>query len=122
MRCISPPRAGCTSSRQSLRGSDRLAILRAEQELPSATVTDFSNRSSIVAGSAARLHLFSFTPVGSIMARALTVSVPLTGDDMATTGTIKRLVPDKGFGFIAASDGSEYFFHQSGCQSPFDQL
>jgi CspA family cold shock protein len=33
---------------------------------------------------------------------------------MATTnGTIKRLVADKGFGFVAASDGTEYFFHQS---------
>ena len=41
---------------------------------------------------------------------------------MATsTGTIKRLVHEKGFGFIAASDG-EYFFHQSSCQTPFDQL
>ena len=28
------------------------------------------------------------------------------------TGTIKRLVKDKGFGFIA-SEGSEYFFHRS---------
>jgi len=44
-----------------------------------------------------------------------------TGDDMAT-GTIKRLVHDKGFGFIAASDGGEYFFHQSSCQTPFNQL
>ena len=35
---------------------------------------------------------------------------------MATmNGTIKRLVSDKGFGFIAAGDGSEYFFHQSAC-------
>ena len=34
---------------------------------------------------------------------------------MATmNGTIKRLT-DKGFGFIAASDGAEYFFHQSAC-------
>ena len=34
------------------------------------------------------------------------------GDDMATmSGTIKRLVSDKGFGFIAAGDGNEYFFH-----------
>ena len=43
---------------------------------------------------------------------------------MATTsnGTIKRLVTDKGFGFIAASDGVEYFFHQSSCQTPFNQL
>ena len=30
-------------------------------------------------------------------------------------GTIKRLVSDKGFGFIAASDGTEYFFHNSAC-------
>src|SRR5438132_837411 len=40
----------------------------------------------------------------------------------STNGTIKRLVHDKGFGFIAASDGSEYFFHQSSCQTPFDEL
>jgi CspA family cold shock protein len=43
---------------------------------------------------------------------------------MAATmnGTIKRLT-DKGFGFIAASDGSEYFFHQSAVQSVrFDDL
>jgi cold shock CspA family protein len=31
------------------------------------------------------------------------------------TGTIKRLVSDKGFGFVAAQDGNEYFFHQSAC-------
>ena len=31
-------------------------------------------------------------------------------------GTLKRLVSDKGFGFIAAGDGTEYFFHQSACQ------
>ncbi len=38
-------------------------------------------------------------------------------------GTIKRLVSDKGFGFIATSDGTEYFFHQSGCVQPaFDEL
>jgi CspA family cold shock protein len=43
---------------------------------------------------------------------------------MATTmnGTIKRLT-DKGFGFIAASDGTEYFFHQSACGGVrFDEL
>ena len=37
-------------------------------------------------------------------------------------GTIKRLT-DKGFGFIAASDGTEYFFHQSACRGVrFDEL
>ena len=38
------------------------------------------------------------------------------------TGTIKRIT-DKGFGFIAASDGVEYFVHQSACiKTPFDSL
>ena len=38
-------------------------------------------------------------------------------------GTIKRLVSDKGFGFILAADGVEYFFHNSACQQfAFDDL
>jgi CspA family cold shock protein len=42
---------------------------------------------------------------------------------MATqSGTIKRIT-DKGFGFIAAADGTEYFFHQSACVGArFDDL
>ena len=39
-----------------------------------------------------------------------------------TTGTIKRIT-DKGFGFIAAADGTEYFFHQSACTgTPFNSM
>jgi CspA family cold shock protein len=42
---------------------------------------------------------------------------------MAVTGTITRLVSEKGFGFVAATDGSEYFFHQSACTNArFDDL
>jgi len=43
---------------------------------------------------------------------------------MATlNGTIKRLVSDKGFGFILAADGNEYFFHNSACTGvAFDAL
>ena len=38
-------------------------------------------------------------------------------------GTIKRLMSDKGFGFVEATDGNEYFFHQSGCSGvQFDEL
>ena len=38
-------------------------------------------------------------------------------------GTIKRLVVAKGFGFVAAADGNEYFFHQSACaDGQFEQL
>jgi CspA family cold shock protein len=38
-----------------------------------------------------------------------------------TTGTIKKLVADRGFGFITAEDGKEYFFHRSSIES-FDSL
>jgi cold shock protein len=33
----------------------------------------------------------------------------------AINGTIKRLVSEKGFGFVAAEDATEYFFHHSAC-------
>ena len=36
------------------------------------------------------------------------------------TGTIKKLVSDRGFGFIAADDGKEYFFHRSSTEADFD--
>ena len=42
---------------------------------------------------------------------------------MSMNGTITRLVSDKGFGFIAAADGTEYFFHPSACTgTAFNQL
>lgn len=31
-----------------------------------------------------------------------------------TTGTVKRVVTDRGFGFIADEEGKEHFFHFSG--------
>ena len=38
-------------------------------------------------------------------------------------GTITRLISDKGFGFVQAEDGTEYFFHQSACaDARFDEL
>jgi CspA family cold shock protein len=38
-------------------------------------------------------------------------------------GTIKRLVRDKGFGFVASERGEEYFFHRSACVGmSFDEL
>lgn len=38
-------------------------------------------------------------------------------------GTIKRLVKDRGFGFILAADGHEYFFHSTALQNrQFDSL
>ncbi len=41
----------------------------------------------------------------------------------AMNGTIKRLVSEKGFGFVEAGDGNQYFFHQSACDGvQFDDL
>jgi CspA family cold shock protein len=37
-----------------------------------------------------------------------------------TTGTVKKVVSDRGFGFITAEDGKEYFFHRGGLQAPLD--
>jgi CspA family cold shock protein len=40
------------------------------------------------------------------------------------TGTIKKVVADRGFGFITADDTKEYFFHRNSLDSTlnFDQL
>jgi CspA family cold shock protein len=37
-----------------------------------------------------------------------------------TTGTIKKVVSDRGFGFITAEDEKEYFFHRGGLESSLD--
>lgn len=36
------------------------------------------------------------------------------------TGTIKKVVSDRGFGFIVADDAKEYFFHRSGLEVSLD--
>jgi len=37
-----------------------------------------------------------------------------------TTGTIKKIVSDRGFGFITAEDGKDYFFHRDGLTASLD--
>jgi cold shock protein len=39
---------------------------------------------------------------------------------LMTTGTIKKIVADRGFGFISAEDAKEYFFHRGGLDSSLD--
>ena len=36
------------------------------------------------------------------------------------TGTIKKIVADKGFGFITADDAKDYFFHRDGLDQSID--
>jgi CspA family cold shock protein len=37
-----------------------------------------------------------------------------------TTGTIKKVISDRGFGFITADDGKDYFFHRGALDSSLD--
>jgi CspA family cold shock protein len=37
-----------------------------------------------------------------------------------TAGTIKKVVADRGFGFIAAEDSKEYFFHRGALDTSLD--
>jgi CspA family cold shock protein len=37
-----------------------------------------------------------------------------------TTGTIKKVVADRGFGFITAEDAKDYFFHRDGLDPSID--
>ena len=37
-----------------------------------------------------------------------------------TTGTIKKVVADRGFGFITAEDTKEYFFHRGALDASLD--
>ena len=41
-----------------------------------------------------------------------------------STGTMVMVVADRGFGFITAEDGKDYFFHRGGLTPPleFDSL
>jgi CspA family cold shock protein len=36
------------------------------------------------------------------------------------SGTIRRVISERGFGFIADADGTEFFFHKDGLQSSLD--
>jgi cold shock protein len=44
----------------------------------------------------------------------------IRGDDM--TGTIKRLIRERAFGFLRTADGHEYYFHRSGTLADWDTL
>ena len=42
--------------------------------------------------------------------------------DVAQNGTIKRLVMDRGFGFLSGEDGKEYFFHRPSVVGTFEGM
>lgn len=39
---------------------------------------------------------------------------------IVASGTVKKLVSERGFGFITGEDGKDYFFHRDGVEQPLD--
>ncbi len=37
-----------------------------------------------------------------------------------TNGTVKKVIADRGFGFITSDDGKDYFFHRDSLDSSLD--
>lgn len=52
--------------------------------------------------------------------RALSIPVREVLEVLMTTGTIKKIVADRGFGFITAEDAKEYFFHRGALDQSID--
>jgi CspA family cold shock protein len=50
----------------------------------------------------------------------LSQSFGKTWEVNVATGTIKKVVADRGFGFITADDAKEYFFHRNSLDSSLD--
>jgi CspA family cold shock protein len=90
--------------------------LPGHQLSPDATVTPTAEVARKKISSVAKQRLGIYLPLDFSFSRR-------KGMAASMNGTIKRLVSDKGFGFILADDGNEYFFHNSACRDTrFDQL
>jgi CspA family cold shock protein len=60
--------------------------------------------------------------VDHLLERTVRSAIPVREvlEVLMTTGTIKKVIADRGFGFIAAEDSKEYFFHRGGLDSSLD--
>jgi CspA family cold shock protein len=60
--------------------------------------------------------------VDPLFERTVRHRCPSSGSEEArmATGTVKRVIGDRGFGFIAAEDEKEYFFHRGGLDATLD--
>jgi CspA family cold shock protein len=67
-------------------------------------------------------HLASSRPATRAAAVVAAARRPSLREAIVKTGTIARLLADKGFGFVRGSDGQEYFFHRSGAGQGFIDL
>jgi CspA family cold shock protein len=60
--------------------------------------------------------------VDSLLERTVRTNLPVREalEVIMATGTIKKVIADRGFGFITAEDAKEYFFHRGGLDSSLD--
>jgi CspA family cold shock protein len=60
--------------------------------------------------------------VNLLLERTVRPAIPVREvlEVIMATGTIKKVVADRGFGFIVAEDAKEYFFHRGGLDSSLD--
>jgi CspA family cold shock protein len=60
--------------------------------------------------------------VDSLFERTVRSAIPVREvlEVSMTTGTIKKVIAERGFGFISAEDEKEYFFHRGGLDSSLD--
>jgi CspA family cold shock protein len=60
--------------------------------------------------------------VDPLLERTVRLAIPVREvlEVLMTTGTIKKVVADRGFGFIVAEDAKEYFFHRGGLDASLD--
>ena len=65
---------------------------------------------------------FRTRPNGTELEAGLLGTPGVLKETRMSSGTIKRLVRDRGFGFIRDDGGQEWFFHRSSVQGSFDQL
>jgi cold shock protein len=67
-------------------------------------------------------QLFAETALERVLISPLLGHGCVPKETRMSSGTIKRLVRDRGFGFIRDDAGQEWFFHRSSVQGSFDQL
>ena len=60
--------------------------------------------------------------VDPLLERTVRQAIPVREalEVIMATGTIKKVVADRGFGFISAEDAKEYFFHRDGLDASLD--
>ena len=81
--------------------------------IPKASVREAGQRCP---PSASKLRLWEYQAEGNLLFVLPLPSGTIEGSFNMANGTIKKLISDKGFGFILTAEGKDLFFHRSQLQ------